>query len=408
MEMTRAVGSGWTELTITGRLDGYWADHLDQGLSETIREGHHRLRLHLDGVSFLSSAGIAVLVKYYKRLQAIRGTLQVGRASAPVRTVLEITRLAGMLIDETPPVAGGDETITGQALVRDALVLQVFALDMHARMTCRTLGAPVIRATVDGVAPASELLSCSEDTIALGVGAFGASEAECLERCGEFVSVGGAAAFLPTDGTDAPDYLIGSGALVPDLHVVSGLACTGRFAAFARFDVNPPERSATLATVITACLDIVGARAVAIVMMAEAEGLVGASLRRSPVSSSGSDLFRFPDVRRWLTFTAEPAFSRALALVVGVAQRGEGPVDGAALRPLDSATSGHLHAAAFPYHPFKKGRIEITEAISTIFEASGPMGVLHLLNDDRERNAAGESRFTRGACWIAPLEGPRS
>ena len=47
MEITRRDADGWMELMITGRLDGYWADHLDRGLTETVREGHHRLRLNL-------------------------------------------------------------------------------------------------------------------------------------------------------------------------------------------------------------------------------------------------------------------------------------------------------------------------------------------------------------------------
>ena len=54
MEITRSAGDNWTELAITGRLDGYWADHLDASLTETVRDGHHRLRLDLARVTFLS------------------------------------------------------------------------------------------------------------------------------------------------------------------------------------------------------------------------------------------------------------------------------------------------------------------------------------------------------------------
>ena len=96
MEMTRNAADGCMELTITGRLDGYWADHLDAGLTETVREGHHRLRLNLSDVTFISSAGIAVLVKFYKRLTAIKGGLVITGTSQSVRTVLDITRLWGV------------------------------------------------------------------------------------------------------------------------------------------------------------------------------------------------------------------------------------------------------------------------------------------------------------------------
>ena len=99
MEITRIPSAGALELRIRGRLDGYWADHLHQSLAETMREGHDRIRLELSDVSFLSSAGIAVVMKCYKQLQRIDGSLVVIRPSPQVRTVLEITGLADTLIE---------------------------------------------------------------------------------------------------------------------------------------------------------------------------------------------------------------------------------------------------------------------------------------------------------------------
>ena len=64
-----------------------------------MREGHDRIRLELSDVDFMSSAGIAVLMKCYKQLQRIDGSLAVIRPSPQVRTVLEMTGLADMLIE---------------------------------------------------------------------------------------------------------------------------------------------------------------------------------------------------------------------------------------------------------------------------------------------------------------------
>ena len=50
MEITRRAVEGWTELAIVGRLDGYWAEHLDAGLADAVREAHHKLRLDLSQV----------------------------------------------------------------------------------------------------------------------------------------------------------------------------------------------------------------------------------------------------------------------------------------------------------------------------------------------------------------------
>src|SRR4029453_14728914 len=134
MEIRRQAGNGWLELIIEGRLDGSGGESLDVELAETVREGHPPLRLDLTGVRFISSAGIGVLVKSYNRLSAIKGRLVIGAASAQVRTVLEIPRLAGMLLQaagEAPPEA---LTTQGATLVRDGLLVQVFDLAPRAEI----------------------------------------------------------------------------------------------------------------------------------------------------------------------------------------------------------------------------------------------------------------------------------
>src|SRR5687767_4911973 len=73
MEVTRIPTAAGIMLRISGRLDGDWANHLQHNLAETIREGHHHIRLELSDVGFMSSAGISVLMKFYKRLQRIDG-----------------------------------------------------------------------------------------------------------------------------------------------------------------------------------------------------------------------------------------------------------------------------------------------------------------------------------------------
>ncbi len=399
MEMTRNAVDGCMEVTITGRLDGYWADHLDAGLTETVRDGHHRLRLNLSGVTFISSAGIAVLVKFYKRLIAIKGGLAISSTSKPVRAVLDITRLSSLLIEETPSAA--PETFVGRALVRNGLVLQVFDLAPSARLVCRTYGDDE---PLSAIGAHGATLACPETRFALGIGAFGGTDADCTDRFGEFIAVAGAAGYLPGDGTDVPDYLVASDAEAPELRTVRAIACDGSFAHQFRFDVMPPGSVVPLSELAAASIHI-GGDAVGIVMVAEAAGLVGASLRQAAAVAGTGEFFAFPEVRARLTFTAERAFARTLTLVAGVAQRRGGPLAPHHVRPLDTAGEfqGHFHAAAFPFHPFKKGRIELKEMVRALFEGS-PQGLLHLLHDDRQIVGVGESEFTRGACWIAPLD----
>lgn len=98
MEITVETSGEATRLKVKGRLDGYWADHLAKALEAEIRRGSHRLLLDLSEVVFLSSAGIGTLLRFYKQLHEIQGSLLVSEASEQVRKVLEISRLTGMLL----------------------------------------------------------------------------------------------------------------------------------------------------------------------------------------------------------------------------------------------------------------------------------------------------------------------
>src|SRR5262249_40423703 len=139
-----------------------------------------------------------------------------------------------------------------------------------------------------------------------------------------------------------------------------------------------------------ACLGLADADAAGIVMVAESAGLVGATLRRSPALGGSMDApFGFPEVREWLSFTAERAFPRSLARVAGVVRRDPRSgmrdpgrairdareemrdagsemrevgyvVRDALLRPMGNGAGleGHFHAAAFTYGPLPRGPLE--------------------------------------------------
>lgn len=65
---------------------------------------------------------------------------------------------------------------------------------------------------------------------------------------------------------------------------------------------------------------------------------------------------------------------------------------------------GHFHAAAFSYRPIQKGFIDLKKMITNIFEVETLQGVLHIINDDRDKEGQViESGFTRGACWIGKI-----
>jgi anti-anti-sigma factor len=401
MEITRIPTAGALELRIRGRLDGYWADHLSQSLAETIREGHDRIRLELSEVTFMSSAGIGVLMKCYKQLQRIDGSLVVTRPSSQVRTVLEMTNLAGVLIESAeaaPEIPAGPTD--GTRVEQSGAVFHIFDLVPAAEIRCRVIGTD---APLAASAFSEEHCSClrlPDSSFAFGIGAIGEGFSDCRDRFGEFVAVGHAAAYQPADGTSVPDYLVGSGDHASNLQVLYCLAGNGSFSRLVRFDAVS-SRAITLGDLAARCLEVSGADTAAVVIVGEAAALVGAALRQSPAHRGEGDLFAFPAIRSRLTFTTDRAFARSLTLAVGIVARSPQPQ----LRPLGDSPDlfGHFHAAAFSFGPVKRGRIDLKETVANLFETESLLGVLHLLNDTREVAGIGQSEFIRGACWTGPV-----
>jgi hypothetical protein len=248
-------------------------------------------------------------------------------------------------------------------------------------------------------------LSVAESAFAIGLGALGRDFADCRPRFGEFMAMAGVAAYQPTGGGDVPDYLISTGTTIPGLQVLYCLCCEGRFSHVVHFE-SKPEQTVSLLDAASQCAEITGGTAAAVVMAAETHGLVGAALRRSPaVAGAGADPFRHPEIRDWMTFTAEPAYARGVALVAGVIAREGKAALGPIVRPLsdDPWPKGHFHGAAFSYRPLRKGRAELVETVRALFEEEVLTAILNLINDTRPIAGAGQSEFVRGTCWMAPI-----
>jgi len=410
MEITQEQqDGGWVEVGVNGRLDSYWADHFKTVLEDLVRAGTSKVRVNLAGVSYLSSAGLGALVWCYKHLDSVRGKLVVTSPSAAVKEVLEVTRLGALLETEAPVEGLGRRTTValGRRVDRDQVIFELFGPSAAAGLACRLIGDP--RPLLErGFGPADcRTVAFPLAGLGLGLGALGKDFSDCRGRFGEFLVAAGAAAYLPTDGSNVPDYLVTSADASPELHVCYGIVCEGALSRFAHFETESNVGRVPLSRLVQGYLDLAKADRIGLVLLGETAGLMGAALRRSPGAGAvAGSPFAFPQIRDWLTFTAERAYMRSTALVVGVAVRGApGPL-APLLRPLgkDETLQGHFHAAAFSFKPLPRGELELRPTLAALFEQQRLQGILHLLADHREAVGLGESEFVRGGGWFAPLE----
>jgi anti-anti-sigma factor len=405
MQITQHPETESLELRLTGRLDATWADHLSDTIEHAVKAGSHRIILNMAGVRYISSLGVGVLVRQLQLLQSVNGSLTITEPSTPCRTVLTLCGLADFFRMDGNHT--GATTLAAGARTLNLLgaTYQVYPQPAERPLSCTLVGNPQQLRSSGFSANDCHSLSFANGTFGLGLGAFGEGFADCGSRFGEFLAAAGCAIALPTGDTNAlPDYVIEQGEFVPQLESLYAISGAGDFPMMVRFDsaTDGPGHIA-LSDFVDSLMNITDSDLIAFVALAEAAGVVGASLQRSPIAKPIS--LQLPEIRDWLLFTSERKKERSLALLVGVAGRKVPPGVTEFLRPIKSSSplTAHIHSALFPYRPVQRGELPFAKTISGVFANSTPSTVLHLMADTRPIEGVGETELLRGACWAGPL-----
>ena len=81
-------------MKVMGRVDSETAPELDTALSKLLNENKNKIVLNLQGVDFLSSAGLRAMVKALKGAQKSGGDVRLAAVSQPIEVIL---RTVGMM-----------------------------------------------------------------------------------------------------------------------------------------------------------------------------------------------------------------------------------------------------------------------------------------------------------------------
>jgi anti-sigma B factor antagonist len=97
IEISSIEVQGVLVLDVNGRVDSVTAIALGEQLLEAFELDKHKIVLDLDGVEYVTSAGLREIMSALKRAQASGGALRLANLSARVTEVLELTGLIDLL-----------------------------------------------------------------------------------------------------------------------------------------------------------------------------------------------------------------------------------------------------------------------------------------------------------------------
>ena len=99
MPITRVKSGDRYELMVEGRLDGALANQLEVEILNLIRENAQQIYVNLANSDFICSAGIRVLLQYYRQMKNSNKVLLVTRPSAAIQSTLDMTGFKNLIVE---------------------------------------------------------------------------------------------------------------------------------------------------------------------------------------------------------------------------------------------------------------------------------------------------------------------
>lgn len=90
MKVEEKRGGNVAILKLNGRLDAYSSNELERNIGALIDDCRYRIVVNFDGVDYISSSGLRVMLASLKRLKKVEGDLKLACLKPYVKEVFDI------------------------------------------------------------------------------------------------------------------------------------------------------------------------------------------------------------------------------------------------------------------------------------------------------------------------------
>jgi len=204
---------------ITGRLDAFGAQQLDEWIKGALQDDDKELVLDLSGCTYLSSGGLRTFSMLKKEMKRRNGRFALSAVGEYPQKVLDTAGFSTILeIFPTTEIALDD---LKKKRKNPTLFNEIFYKKIEEKGVTLTIepgwmtSPPALHVSGDLAKVLHASLSesdiktkkFSEITYSLGLGALGANKKEAMPLLGEMITLYGSMVWLPTDGNNTPDFL---------------------------------------------------------------------------------------------------------------------------------------------------------------------------------------------------------
>lgn len=242
MEIRREGAGRMVTVAVSGKMDAYWSDALSRELESCLNDGAREISLDLSEVSFISSAGLRVLLIHLKQMKTIKGALRFVDPSEKVRSIFDLSGLTHLL---AAAMSGGEKAaaIPATPMMDHTGMYTVVPMQTVAPGVVQQFSVPA-----GGGDTSYPQIRYPAARMGFGIGAFGDIGSDIEQQFGEYLAAAGITVCVPTDERRHPDYMIEDGVFVPVISVYSGLAVDADFSKQLNFEAAEQYRGVPLSS----------------------------------------------------------------------------------------------------------------------------------------------------------------
>jgi len=408
-------------ITLQGRLGGFESGELQKNVESRIDQETLCIVFDMTNVEYISSAGLRILLAFYKSLRKLGGTIALVGLQPYCQRVLDMAGFTAAfpIFDDLVTALTFGATVINEKYWRehwselesinvDSGTLRYLPLS-NDKGAIQVMGdvKDVLYSRITESHLCSKLFSKTEYSI--GLGGLGDRVEDYLPIMGEMMTIGGTMVWLPTDGYDTPDFLIphaDTGQVT--LRTGFNVSLYGNFNELVWFE-STADGGISISTLYHElfCLskqrrpDYKGVLGLA--MVAQMDAVFGSGIKKSPLlqwaPADGETITHPSHSPAWFDFDEVPRHSGVTGLLCGIgadltadlSQYDQNQLN--SVFYLNPANMGghdqmlHNHAVIFTELSLEAPVVNLEQEIKRVIEEGEFVDMRHLLDSSRIRRA---------------------
>jgi len=372
-------------LEIQGRIDGMTAAEIKRSFDQAVNEGQRHLIVDFRGVSYMSSAGLRIILETHKSLNIIGGELIL--LSIPP-SVADIFRVSGMgsMLNIFPDLASLRKHMNEGAEDETGIKVEFEGLMFESRTNPDEGGHLFLYGSpeklIDSSYSAKDNIRIDQSEIDFGAGisVLGDDFEDFRDLFGEAVVLHHHFFSYPAIKRSTVDYSYFSKEFGHNINFLHGFGMNGNFSAILHF--GSTEERVTLSKLAKAAGNFAKSNIFGIVIMALSGGILGMHLKKSPIleNQPGKKQILDQDIfHDWMSYPLEEEGIHKTIVGTGIVVKEPGKLDSKWERQFPKETNLHVHAAIFENGLWSNKITEFEQELERIIKEFEVEKVVHLL-----------------------------